>query len=441
MENNSSKLPILSIVLLITIVTLIYTVSNMVSPNLLIISAYFGFGGNTTPLGTLVSTFTIISGLTMLLFGYLADKLIRKWIVLIGTLNFSIFAFLTILVPSGISGFFLFYFLSIMTGIGFGALIPNIFSLIGDIVTQGDRSKGFSFFSISTLVGGIVGVGLATFTGTIDWRLSYFIIGISGFIGSSLFIFFKEPSRIGKDYSYLVQRDAIDYTYRIKFSDLKVIFKKKANVWLAINFVDTIPTGIILFLLFAYMEDFHGIPANEAIIYLLLILLATLIGTIVFGFIGDQRFKKGNKKARVKLAILGNLLPIPFVFISLIIPFRAPNIFPGILIMLILFMIGMFSNGAVSGNWYATVVDLNLPEHRGTILATSNFFDIIGRSIGPIVGAVVADTLGFVYGMMISIFFWILIPLFWIPVLRNLLPEMEGTEKMFAERIESITKK
>ncbi|MFX0175157.1 MAG: MFS transporter [Candidatus Hodarchaeota archaeon] len=441
MENNSSKLPILSIVLLITIVTLIYTVSNMVSPNLLIISAYFGFGGNTTPLGTLVSTFTIISGLTMLLFGYLADKLIRKWIVLIGTLNFSIFAFLTILVPSGISGFFLFYFLSIMTGIGFGALIPNIFSLIGDIVTQGDRSKGFSFFSISTLVGGIVGVGLATFTGTIDWRLSYFIIGISGFIGSSLFIFFKEPSRIGKDYSYLVQRDAIDYTYRIKFSDLKVIFKKKANVWLAINFVDTIPTGIILFLLFAYMEDFHGIPADEAIIYLLLILLATLVGTIVFGFIGDKRFKKGKKKTRVKLAILGNLLPIPFVFISLIIPFRAPNIFPGILIMLILFMIGMFSNGAVSGNWYATVVDLNLPEHRGTILATSNFFDIIGRSIGPIVGAVVADTLGFVYGMMISIFFWILIPLFWIPVLRNLLPEMEGTEKMFAERIESITKK
>ncbi|MFX1558296.1 MAG: MFS transporter, partial [Promethearchaeota archaeon] len=155
----------------------------------------------------------------------------------------------------------------------------------------------------------------------------------------------------------------------------------------------------------------------------------------------DKRFKEGNKKARVKLAILGNLIPIPFVFIALIIPFRAPNLFPGIVIMLILFMIGIFANGAVNGNWYATVVDLNLPEHRGTILSTANFFDIIGRSIGPILGAVIADTLGFVYGMMISIFFWILIPLFWIPVLRNLIQEMDLTEKIFTERLESITKK
>jgi MFS family permease len=345
------------------------------------------------------------------------------------------------MVPPGVSGFVLFYFLSIMTGIGFGALIPNIFSLIGDIVSQGDRSKGFSFFSIATLIGGILGIGLATFTGTIDWRLSYAIIGIAGFISTLLFLFFKEPSRIGKDYSYMVDRDAIDYTYRIKFSDLKIIFKKKANIWLAINFVDTIPTGIILFLLFAYMEDYHGIPADEALIYLLLILLATLVGTLFFGFIGDKRFKKGNKKARVKLAILGNLIPIPFIFIALIIPFRAPNIFPGVLIMLILFMIGIFANGAVNGNWYATVVDLNLPEHRGTILATSNFFDIIGRSIGPILGAVIADTLGFVYGMMISILFWILIPLFWIPVLKNLIPEMEEAEKIFSERIVSLSKK
>ena len=441
MEIKSQKLPLLSIVLFITIVTLINTISNMISPNLHIISVYFGFGGNTTPLGALVSTFTIISGLTMLIFGYLADKLIRKWIVLIGTLDFSFFAFLTILVPPGISGFFLFYFLSIMTGIGFGALVPNIFSLIGDIVSKGDRSKGYSFFSIATLVGGILGIGLATFTGTIDWRLSYIIIGIAGFISAILFLFFKEPSRIGKDYLYLIDRDAIDYTYRIKFSDIKEIFKKKANVWLAINFVDTIPTGIILFLIFFYMDDYHGISNDEALIYLLLILLATLVGTIVFGFIGDKHFKKGNKKARVKLAIFGNLAPIPFVFIALIIPFRAPNLFPGVLIMLILFMIGLFANGAVNGNWYATVVDLNLPEHRGTILATANFFDIIGRSIGPTIGAVITDALGSVYGMMISIFFWILIPLFWIPVLRNIIPEMNLIEKVFTERLQSITKK
>lgn len=441
MNANSKNIPILSIILFITIVTLISSISNMISPNLLIISNYFGFGGNTTPLGILTFSFTILTGIAMLIFGFLADKIIRKWIVFIGTIIFSIFSFITIFIPPDLNGYFLFLFLTIMTGIGYGALIPCIFSLIGDIISQEDRSKGFSFFSISSLIGMVVGTGLATFLGNIDWRISYSIIGIAGFISALLFIFFQEPSRAGRDYSYMLEKDALEYTYRIKFSDLKVIFKKKANIWLIINFVDTIPTGIILFLLFAYMEDYHGISSDVTLIYLILILLATLIGTIVFGFIGDKQFKKGSKKARVKLALLGNIIPIPFIFIALIIPFRAPDLIPGILIWLILFMIGIFINGAVNGNWYATVVDLNLPEHRGTVLATSNFFDIIGRAIGPLIGSIFADTFGFVYGMLISIFFWILIPFFWIGVLKNIVPEMDVTEKIFTERLESLIKK
>ncbi len=441
MNANSKNIPILSIILFITIVTLISSISNMISPNLLIISNYFGFGGNTTPLGILTFSFTILTGIAMLIFGFLADKIIRKWIVFIGTIIFSIFSFITIFIPPDLNGYFLFLFLTIMTGIGYGALIPCIFSLIGDIVSKEDRSKGFSFFSISSLIGMVVGTGLATFLGNIDWRISYSIIGIAGFISALLFIFFREPSRAGRDYSYMLEKDALEYTYRINFSDLKVIFKKKANIWLIINFVDTIPTGIILFLLFAYMEDYHGISSDVTLIYLILILLATLIGTIVFGFIGDKQFKKGSKKARVKLALLGNIVPIPFIFIALIIPFRAPDLMPGILIWLILFMIGIFINGAVNGNWYATVVDLNLPEHRGTVLATSNFFDIIGRAIGPLIGSIFADTFGFVYGMLISIFFWILIPFFWIGVLKNVVPEMDATEKIFTKRLESLIKK
>ncbi len=441
MNANSKNIPILSIILFITIVTLISSISNMISPNLLIISNYFGFGGNTTPLGILTFSFTILTGIAMLIFGFLADKIIRKWIVFIGTIIFSIFSFITIFIPPDLNGYFLFLFLTIMTGIGYGALIPCIFSLIGDIVSKEDRSKGFSFFSISSLIGMVVGTGLATFLGNIDWRISYSIIGIAGFISALLFIFFREPSRAGRDYSYMLEKDALEYTYRINFSDLKVIFKKKANIWLIINFVDTIPTGIILFLLFAYMEDYHGISSDVTLIYLILILLATLIGTIVFGFIGDKQFKKGSKKARVKLALLGNIVPIPFIFIALIIPFRAPDLMPGILIWLILFMIGIFINGAVNGNWYATVVDLNLPEHRGTVLATSNFFDIIGRAIGPLIGSIFADTFGFVYGMLISIFFWILIPFFWIGVLKNVVPEMDTTEKIFTKRLESLIKK
>ena len=435
MNNHRKNKSTLSIILFIIVVSLVSSISNMISPNLLIISNFFGFGGNTAPLGTLTFTFTIMTGITMLFFGFLADKIVRKWIVLTGTLVFSVFSLFTILVPTGQYGFQVFYAITIIIGVGYGALIPSIFSLIGDMISREDRSKGFSFFSIASLIGMLLGTSLATFSGPIDWRLSYFIIGIIGVIAGIFFLFFKEPSRLGVDYQNLIQKDAIEYTYRIKISDLKVIFKKKSNVWLIINFVDTIPTGIVLFLLFAYMETYHGITSDITLILLLVILFSTLLGTIVFGFIGDKQFKKGKKRARVGLALIGNIVPIPFVFIALIIPFKSPDLFPGLLIWLLLFSIGIFINGAVNGNWYATVVDLNLPEHRGTVLATSNFFDIIGRAIGPLIGSIMADNFGFVYGMMISIFFWILIPFFWIGVWKNILPEMEITEKIFKERL------
>lgn len=448
MKNKSHNSSLLSILLFILILSLVNSVQNMISPNLEIISYYFGFGGETAQLGVLTSTFTILSGISIIFFGYLADKITRKWIVLSGTIFYSIFSLFTILVSPDLNGYYLFFFLTCMNGIGFGAIIPSIFSLIGDLISQEDRSKGFSFFSIASLLGMALGLIIATIAGPIDWRFSFLIIGMIGLIVALFTIFFNEPSRIGKDFSFLTEKGAIDYTYRIKKSDLKDIFKKKSNIWLIINFVDTIPTGIILFLIFYYMNDYHNVPEDISLIFLGTILLSTLIGTVVFGFIGDRLFKKGRKNARVLLALMGNVVPIPLVFIALIIPFQAPNnvsvgelfIIPEALIMVILMSLGLFANGAVNGSWYATVVDLNLPEHRGTTLATANFFDIIGRSIGPLIGAFVRDAYGSVYGMMMSIVAWILIPFFWIPVLKNVIPEMNATEKLFSERIKELEK-
>ena len=448
MENKPIHSSLLSIVLFIVILSLISSVQNMISPNLQIISNYFGFGGRTAPLGILTSTFTILSGVSIVFFGYLTDKITRKWIVLIGSLFYSIFSIFIIFVSPNISGYFLFFFLTSMNGIGFGAITPSIFSLIGDLISQDDRSKGFSFFSIASLLGMALGLIMATIAGPIDWRLSYFIVGILGLVNTILILFFREPSRIGKDFLSLAEKDAIEYTYRIKKSDLKVIFKKKSNLWLIINFVDTIPTGIILFLIFYYMNDYHNVPEDISLVFLGTILISILIGTVVFGFIGDRLFKKGKKKSRVLLALIGNIVPIPTVFIALMIPFKAPDnvsvgelfMIPGALIMIILLMVGMFGNGAVNGSWYATVVDLNLPEHRGTTLATANFFDIIGKSLGPLIGSFVGDTFGPVYGMMTAIIAWIILPFFWIPVLKNVIPEMDATEKIFSERLNELKK-
>ncbi len=446
-DKDTKNSAILSITLFVVIVSLISSTQNLISPNLERMSYYFGFAGQTSQLGVLTFSFTIIAGVALAIFGYLADKVVRKWLLVFGTFLYSIFAILVIFVTPQYMGYILFFILTSCIGIGYGAIIPSIFSLIGDLVSHEDRSKGYSFFSIASLLGMAIGLIVATVMGPIDWRLSYLVIGIAGLVNAGIILFFKEPSRLGKDFSYLLQEGGVEYTYRIKLSDLKIIFKKKANVWLVINFVDTIPTGIITFLLFYYMSEYHNAPEGVSLIFLFLVLISTLIGTIIFGFVGDNWYKKGKKRARVLLALIGNIVPIPFVFIALIIPFKLPDnagiidffLIPGALIMMLFFIIGLFINGAVNGSWYATVVDLNLPEHRGTVLAAANFFDIIGRALGPLIGSIIADAFGLVYGMMSSIVFFILIPFFWLPVLRNVIPEMEQTEKIFNERVRELS--
>ena len=446
MNEKTRERSFLSILLFIIVIALVNSTQNMISPNLEDISVYFGFGGTTSQLGALTFVFMIISGISIAIFGYFADKITRKWLVVLGSLIFSISSLFTISVPSGIMGFYTFLFFTVLDGIGFGIIIPSIFSLIGDLVKQDERSKGFSFFSIASLLGMATGLGLSTALGSIDWRLSFFIIGIAGLVAALMALFFQEPSRIGKDFSFLAEKKAIDYTYRIKTSDFKVIFKKKSNIWLIINFVDTIPTGIILFLLYEYMEDYHNVSDEITLVFLILILLSTLVGTVCFGYLGDKQFRDGKKTARVRLALYGNVIPIPFVFIALIIPFWVPSnasiseffVTPGAILMVFLLMIGIFINGAVNGSWYATIVDINLPEHRGTVLATANLFDIIGKAIGPLIGSLIADAFGFLSGMTISIAFWLALPFFWVPVLKNIIPEMEATESVFRERIKEL---
>ncbi|MHA1683695.1 MAG: MFS transporter [Promethearchaeota archaeon] len=439
----------ISLILFVTIVALLYSVQNLIPPLLDSMVDYFELEGQKTPLGIVTGLSTLTSGFTMVMFGYLSDKTTRVKMLFIGTISYSVPSILTTIVPPGASGLNLFFVLQLIIGFGFGVVIPNIFSLMGDIVPKKNRSKGFSFFSIASLLGTAVGQAIGSAYAASAWQPGFVILGVIGIVGACLTLLLKEPNRIGRDNLFLVQKDAVEYTYRINRKDFKEIFKKKSNIWLIVNFVDTIPTGIILFLLYSYLEEVHNVPADIGIVFLGIVLISTLVGTIVFGFITDRRFAKGKRKARVLFALMANVIPVPFVFIGLVVPFWLPDnsnagdllTNPGAIIVLLMFSTGLFLNGATNGSWYATVVDINLPEHRGTVLSTANFFDIIGRSIGPFIGALIADAFGTLVGMTSSIIFWVFIPLFWVPVLKHVITDMDSTEAIFQSRLSRISGK
>ncbi len=80
---------------------------------------------------------------------------------------------------------------------------------------------------------------------------------------------------------------------------------------------------------------------------------------------------------------------------------------------------GLAFTFGIAPNWYSSLIDLNLPEHRGTMVAMGSFVDTIGRALGTIIGGFMITLTGnfsstifwstLIFGI-ISIFFWI--PLF-----------------------------
>ncbi len=448
----SRKAGFATFIIFLLIVIFSYTDQNLISPNLNpILIDFFGTSEDSTPLGVLTFVFTLLSATSMVIFGVSTDKYSRKWICFGGSLLYCTFSILSFFTPPGLTGYPFLFFTRAMNGIGIGCVVPVIFSLIGDLVKPNNRSKALSAFSIAGLLGQGIGLFLApaVYAATGSWRLPFLIIGLINLACTLLILLVSDPVR-GRTETFiadLVAKGKV-YSYTIRRQDLRAILERKSNIWLVINFVDTIPTGIILFLLFRYMENIHNISQVSTTSVLVFVLLGAIMGTMVFGALSDHYFKKGFIKVRVKFAFLGNILPVPFLLIAFLIPFHASSgatvgelfVIPELLLFIILMFCGMFFNGLVGGNWYATLIDVNLPEHRGTMVATAKFFDLFGNALGPLIGSWFDTTFGSEVGMLSSVIFWAVLPLFWIGVLKNVEKDIAFVKNTLKERGEQIAR-
>ncbi|MHA1561581.1 MAG: hypothetical protein ACTSPA_05595 [Promethearchaeota archaeon] len=135
-------------------------------------------------------------------------------------------------------------------------------------------------------------------------------------------------------------------------------------------------------------------------IYLGLFLVPVLIGGIIGMFYwpkkGDKMVKNGNPTGRVKLAVFLGWAHLPFLLIAFLFIPDASNLTflngtiqaspigfgIGMLAMGIILGIGMNLELAVGALHYSSMIDVNLPEHRGTMIAAASFIDAFGRAIG-----------------------------------------------------------
>ena len=158
--------------------------------------------------GTAFTVFYIFLGLPI---GWLADRVSRKWIIVVGVFFWSLMTALC-----GLANSFLILFLvRIGVGIGEAALSPPAYSLFSDYFSPRRLRWATAIFSMGITVGsGLsykIGGWAYQYLDQIEfstwpvlaamsaWQLTFVMVGLPGFIVVLLLLFMREPPRLASE--------------------------------------------------------------------------------------------------------------------------------------------------------------------------------------------------------------------------------------------------
>jgi len=415
------------------------------------------------------SFFLLTSASFALIWGYYTDRIDRIKVIMAGAFSWTIGMMLT-----AFSTNYLMLLISRMvSGMGLGCVLPVGYSIISDAIPPDERSGWFGTLAILSSISNGVGQGLSSFVGPIlGWRFPFFLLSTISTVIVFILFFVKIPQRGARENELLdLVEMNLEYSYKISKKDLSNILKKKTNRYLIIQgFFAIIPGTILVYFMTSMLSTHYfdvlpdEIQLQTATIFAGLLGIGYLLGNAIMSYVGDILFRR-NKKNRTRLGTICMILSIPFVILTLFsiqpissefvdslsyptsIPteelasyvistiieiFRA---FPSYVYYFIFGFIGsVISTGWVS-NKNAVMVDVNLPEHKGTSTSFFSLSEQVGKGITLLISFTLISLLGSVFNMMFfAIFFWIPSALLWFLTSRSVEGDMAYKSKILSER-------
>jgi len=379
--------------------------------------------------------FWLLGGTVAILVGYLTDKFPRK-----------ILLFITIIigeVPCLLTGYAKteseFIFLRALTGIGIGAVLPLTYSLLGDLFSAKARSSAVAWIGLAQGIGIAGGQLLAGFMGPnpdFTWRFPFIAVAVPNFVLAFLFLFLsREPGRGSSEHEFQAALESGgEYEERIKFGDLKKIFTNRTNVLVFLQGIPgTVPWGFF----FAYLPDFYhsnkGYTVEDATLLITIFGGGAILGGFIGGIIGNWLY---NKKPSYLPMLCAATTLIGIIPILVVVNWSSSDISPlatslhylgGLHItqfsdLLFPILCGFFGGAIVTvtgANVKAVLIDVNVPENRGTIFSFFNLSDDLGKGLGPfIIGIILVQAFGRVIAYNIAILMWIFCGAIWIILVR-----------------------
>ncbi len=470
------KKELISLILFLSLILILMMDSTLILSNEVLIAADFRIYFDV--IGIIIAVYTILHGAAILSFGYISDIIPRKNLLIIAGFLWGVTAVLHLFITE----MWQLVLARMVAAIATGVTAPLSISYLADIVTSKARSKAFAFWSLISTIASLIAGSIALSFNTIPyeeieaagisdninyiilnysdlvhtWRYPFLYLGIIVIILSFFNIFFTvEPQRGVQDFH--IKEEKYQYSYKIKISDLKYVFTRRSNLFLILNLFDVVASGLLVAFIFPYINLEMGISFGDplglkSIIVMLLIVipLALIIGQFGFAHWGDKRVQRGDLSGRVKVATICGIVNIPFLVIAFIF---APNVtkqtfFFGEfatkgaefwifwVIFSLLLGVGLAFSFGIAPNWYSSLIDVNLPEHRGTMVAVASFVDTFGRALGAFLGGIIVTaTDSFSMALLWStLIFGIISICFWIPLFFTCEKDFNEVANIIKER-------
>jgi MFS family permease len=372
------------------------------------------FGVGTALLGVLTATQVIVTALTAVGWGYMADSGTRKRLLLWGTLIWT----LAMALSGYTTSFPILFAAQVIAGIGLGSIATVGFSVISDFVAPTRRGFAMSFWGLSQGIGTLVGSLLASQAGAGNHSAPFYALAAAGLIFAFLYLFTFEPPRGFREPELAaLHLEGGSYDHAIAPDQLRDISRVRTNRWLVLQGLTAqIAYGSLIWVPLLYQEKViaqgYSVTTGQKVggLFAAMFTVGALF-SILAGHIGD-RWQRRNLGGRAYVSAIGILGAIPFFLIFFAIPLNGLDVTEGASTLTYVgeVVTALFTNpwvaaafvsalfalaltSADSPNWFALISDVNLPEHRGTVFGVGNLVNGVGRGVGTALTTITAQTL------------------------------------------------
>lgn len=329
-------------------------------------------------LGLLASVFILVHSLSVLPFGYWADRGPKQKIMAAGVLFWSAATSL-----SGVAATFRALLVArALVGVGEGAYAPAGTAMISDCFPQSFRARVQGVFNLGMLLGGVLGLAVGgVLSQWVGWRLAFFLVGLPGFVlAISIYRLRVSVPSPGEETPAIWSLLKIPAYLVVLAGGMFVVFSSAAFItW-----------GQV------FGMRYHGLSVAAASAWIgLLVLLGSLGGVMMGGYIADRlqaRWPWGRALTIGATLLVGT----PFLFLAVTTDSR--------IVFFFCLFTGSFLLTCYHGPATAVIHDLTPVRAHGFAFALYLFIiHLLGDTMAPALVGRVSDIFDLRRGLLVGV--------------------------------------